>query len=176
METVSSDRTYMLTEGINNESVRKLAEWYRKQHDAEAEGWVSIEIMCGGGSTVAGSAAIDLITIIRKGRIQTIGLGDVSSMAIPLFMTGEHRVVTPRTHFLFHELGFSFSKDSRWTVTELEETVREIRADQALYAKYVATRSRGKLTANRVIEMMRSNTHLRGAEAVKLGIAHELIG
>jgi ATP-dependent protease ClpP protease subunit len=96
-------------------------------------------------------------------------------MAIPLFMAGEHRVVTPRTHFLIHEVGYSFNKDSRCSITELQNTLNDMNADQLVYAEYVAARSGGKLTTEEVLRMMRANTHLRGAEAVKLGIAHELI-
>ncbi len=176
MQKVSSDRTYIFTEPINNDSLKKLSEWYRKQHDMEPEGWVSIEITCAGGSTAVGLAAIDLMTVIRKGRIQTIGLGDVSSMAIPLFMAGDYRVVTPRTHFLIHEGGFTFSKDTRWTISEVENALDELKVDRSFYTEYVASRSSGKLTPERIIGMMQANTHLRGAEAVELGIAHELIG
>ena len=176
MHKVSSERTYILAESINDESLRKLSEWYSKQYDTEPQGWVSIEITCGGGNNFAGYAAIDLMTIVRKGRIQTIGLGDVSSMAVPLFMAGEHRVVTPRTHFLLHEVGFSLSKDSKWNITELQNFLNDMKDDQQVYAEYVAARSEGKLNTDDVICMMRANTHLRGTEAVKLGIAHELMG
>lgn len=175
MQKVSSKRTYSLVGDIVYDSMRKFSEWYRERFEEDPEGWISLEVTSCGGGTYTASAMIDLMLHIRKVNIQTVALGDVSSMAVPLFMAGGVRVVSPRTHFFLHELGRTFEGSTRWTTRELRNVASNLETQEKLYSEFVALRSDGKLTSEQVLKLMQVETHLYGKEAVDLGLAHEVV-
>lgn len=174
MQKISSKRTYSFVGDIVYDSMRKFSEWYRELFEEDPSGWIQLEITSCGGGTYTASAMIDLILHVRKSNIQTVALGDVSSMAVPLFMTGGVRIVSPRTHFFLHELGRTFEINSRWTTREIQNIASNLETQERFYSEFVSSRSEGRLTTNQVMKLMQAETHLYGKEAIKLGLAHEM--
>jgi len=96
---------YMLMDDIKNESVRPAIEWiFRNNLSSNQPEYLTLIINSGGGSVTDAFALIDTM----KGSgipIHTIGLGEVSSAALMIFMAGEkgHRILTPNTAILSHQ-------------------------------------------------------------------------
>tara|TARA_Y100000817_G_C16854464_1_gene543436 strand:+ start:1017 stop:1640 length:624 start_codon:yes stop_codon:yes gene_type:complete len=96
---------YMLMDDIKNESVRPAIEWVlRNNLSSNQPEYLTLIINSGGGSVTDAFALIDTM----KGSgipIHTIGLGEVSSAALMIFMAGEkgRRILTPNTAILSHQ-------------------------------------------------------------------------
>jgi|ERR1700733_7547772 len=174
MEKISSKRTYNLMGDINVENMRKLYEWYWARITEDAEGWLSFIITSGGGLNSHGIGFFDLLTSIQKSKIQTTALGDASSIAVLIFMAGEHRVISPRTSFLLHETGRSFDKDQRYSTSDVRKALEYMETFEKMYSKTIAERSDGKITGEKVLEMMRKETIVNAEQALEFGFAHEI--
>ena len=96
---------HMIMDDIKNESVRPAIEWIlRSNLSATQPEYLTLILNSGGGSVTDAFALIDTM----KGSgipVHTIGLGEVSSAALMIFMAGEknHRILTPNTSILSHQ-------------------------------------------------------------------------
>lgn len=176
MHTISNKRTYHLVGSIHDENTKQISTWLRERTEEGPEDWLQILITSGGGSNVLGCGLIDLAICFQKARIQTVGLGNISSMAIPLFLMGENRVVSPRSVFYFHEVGLNFKKEEDVSVTKMASYLEGLRIQERFYLDFVESRTNGKLTAGRVKELEREETRLTASQAVEFGLAHEICG
>ena len=95
----------MIMDDIKAESVKPVIEWIFKNNLTTSQFEKLILVMnSGGGSVTDAFALIDTM----KGSgvpIHTVGLGEVSSAALMIFMAGEvgHRTLTPNTSILSHQ-------------------------------------------------------------------------
>ena len=174
MHIVSAKRTYHLVGSINEDGIRTFSNWYREKASEDSEDWISLLISSGGGWTSGGFALIDLIMSIHKRKLQTVALGLVNSMAIPLFLAGERRICSPRTTFYFHEMSSTFKSDERLTISEMRHYLDGLVTSQKMYAEFVASRTGGQLSAEKVEQMMQGQTYLNAKQALELGLAHEI--
>ena len=95
----------MLMDDIKSDSVKPVIEWILKNNltTSQFEN-LTLIINSGGGSVTDAFALIDTI----KGSgvpIHTIGLGEISSAALMIFMAGENgeRIMTPNASILSHQ-------------------------------------------------------------------------
>jgi len=95
----------MIMDDIKADSVKPVIEWIFKNNLSSSQFEKLILVLnSGGGSVTDAFALIDTM----KGSgvpIHTVGLGEVSSAALMIFMAGEvgHRVMTPNTSILSHQ-------------------------------------------------------------------------
>ena len=94
-----------LMDDIKNESVKPVVEWILKNNFTASQfDILTLIINSGGGSVTDAFALIDTM----KGSgvpINTIGLGEISSAALMIFMAGEpgERIMTPNASILSHQ-------------------------------------------------------------------------
>ena len=94
-----------LMDDIKNESVKPVIEWIlRNNFSPNQTDILTLIINSGGGSGTDAFALIDTM----KGSgipIRTVGLGEISSAALMIFMAGEkgQRILTPNTSILSHQ-------------------------------------------------------------------------
>jgi ATP-dependent protease ClpP protease subunit len=174
MHYVSGKRTYHLYGDINHDSMRIFSSWYREHVSEDSGSWLRLCITSGGGGIIPGFGVIDFVLSIQKTQIQTVALGDVSSMAIPLFLMGEQRIVSSRTTFLIHEMGRNFSKDCMYSTKEIRQMLQRLELQEKVYSEFVAKRSCGKLSSEECLKFMREETSLTAEDALRLGLAHEI--
>ena len=95
----------MIMDDIKNDSVRPVIEWiFRNNLSPSQPEYLTLILNSGGGSVTDAFALID--TMRGSGiPIHTIGLGEVSSAALMIFMAGAkgHRTLTPNTSILSHQ-------------------------------------------------------------------------
>jgi len=103
-----------LMDDIKNESVKPVIEWILKNNfSSNQTDILTLIINSGGGSVTDAFALIDTM----KGSgipIRTVGLGEISSAALMVFMAGEkgQRVLTPNTSILSHQYSWGkFGKE-----------------------------------------------------------------
>jgi ATP-dependent Clp protease protease subunit len=95
----------MLMDDIKSESVRPVIEWILKNNLSSNQfERLTLIINSGGGSVTDAFALIDTM----KGSgvpISTVGLGEISSAALMIFMAGDkgNRILTPNTSILSHQ-------------------------------------------------------------------------
>ena len=95
----------MIMDDIKADSVKPDIEWIFKNNLSSSQfEKLTLVLNSGGGSVTDAFALIDTM----KGSgvpIHTVGLGEVSSAALMIFMAGEvgHRVMTPNTSILSHQ-------------------------------------------------------------------------
>jgi|SRR5579872_3366069 len=174
MHIVIAKRTFHLFGDINDENMRNFLAWYREHATEDSTSWLSLCITSGGGSITGGFGAIDFALSIQKMQLQTVALGAVSSMAIPLFLTGQHRVVSPRTTFLIHEMGTTFNKDCRYSTSEFRKGLHTLELREKMYSEFVESRTEGKFSATDCLKMMREEVLLEAPDVLRLGLAHEI--
>ncbi len=124
-----------------------------------------------GGPTGTAMSFFDHLTYVLKPNLVTIGSGDVDSSGLIIFLCGERRYVTKHTTLLLHMAGRVFDTDQRFTAPEIESMGREDRLKDDQYAELVASRSKGKLTKNKIRRMMIRNTILTPRELLRYGLA-----
>jgi ATP-dependent Clp protease protease subunit len=95
----------MIMDDVKNESVKPVIEWILKNNLSTSQSeHLTLILNSGGGSVTDAFALID--TMRGSGiPIHTIGLGEVSSAALMIFMAGKkgHRILTPNTSILSHQ-------------------------------------------------------------------------
>ena len=105
-DTLDKLGVMMIMDDIKSDTVRPVIEWILRtnlsaSHQPEN---LTLILNSGGGSVTDGFALIDAM----RGSgipVHTIGLGEVSSAALMIFMAGErgHRTLTPNTSILSHQ-------------------------------------------------------------------------
>jgi ATP-dependent Clp protease protease subunit len=109
---------------IEADSVKPVIEWILHENYVSKRKRTELLLMiCSEGGDVA--AAFALIDVMRSSRlpIKTVGLGQIASAGLLIFLAGEHgrRVLTPNTSILSHQ--FSWGSDGK--AHELFATMKE---------------------------------------------------
>ncbi|MES2436732.1 MAG: ATP-dependent Clp protease proteolytic subunit [Patescibacteria group bacterium] len=136
---------------------------------------INLVVTSHGGPTGIGMSFYDSMRSVYKPVLNTIGSGDVDSSGIIIFLTGKNRFITPNTTLLLHLAGRTFDMPKRMTTPEMESIVKEDKLKDFQYASVIADQSNGKLTVQKVLELMANNTVLTPSDAVELGIAHAIL-
>ena len=105
IDTLDKLGVHMIMDDIKSDSVKPVIEWIFKNNMSTSQfEHLTLIINSGGGSVTDAFALIDTM----KGSgipVHTIGLGEVSSAALMIFMAGEKgkRVLTPNASILSHQ-------------------------------------------------------------------------
>ena len=94
----------MLMDEIKSESVKPVIEWILKNNLSPQQEQLQLIINSGGGNVTDAFALIDTMRCSSV-PIWTVGLGEISSSGLMIFMAGEkgHRTLTPNTAILSHQ-------------------------------------------------------------------------
>lgn len=141
--------------------------------DPDAE--LTMLVTSAGGPSGTAMSFYDTVRQVLRPRLTTIGLGDVDSSGVILFLTGSTRFVTPHTTMLLHPAGRSFEPGKRFTAEEVEAMTAEDRMKDDQYASIVTANSRGKLTKLRVSELMNKHSVLSPEQIVAFGLADKIL-
>lgn len=145
-----------------------------KHMDAAPEAPINLFVTSTGGPTGSAMSFYDTVRHILRPNLVTIGSGDVDSSGILIFLAGEHRYVSARTTLLLHPAGRVFGTQ-RYTTVEMEAMLAEDKLKDDQYASVLADNSRGRLTTDNVLELMRTHTVLSPRDLVSYGLADDII-
>lgn len=145
---------------------------------------ITLEISSPGGDFLAGLGLYDWL---RGNRIplQTVGYGQVSSMAVIIFLAGEHRVAGPNCYFFLHQPAKEYENGVTLNITAHEAGAKQLVRCRDQYVEVLMDRLvkpsnlkdwLGKpLTKDRLMEMIDDETRLNPEEALKIGMVHEVL-
>jgi len=129
---------------------------------------VYLTIDSGGGSIPDGFDLIDFIKTYPL-PVYTIGTGTVASMAVPLLLAGKKRFVTENAHLLIHQ----FRAGVQGKRQDILDMLQHLESVHTQLIDYISSHS--KLTKADVTEMMKSETWFTSQDAIKYGVADEIL-
>ena len=171
----STSRMVYWLGGINQDNYEKVLTKVIKLYEENPEEWITLLITSPGGSRAISAAFYDFVKHVLKPRLRTIGLGEVDSCGMLIFVAGDQRFVAPRTTFYFHEMSREFDEKTRLRASELREIVKEVYYTQGLQAMAVADCTNGKHQPEDILRLMERETSLNAEDLLKMGIAHRIL-
>lgn len=130
-----------------------------------------LTVTSAGGPTGIAMCFFETVRHVLQPSITTIGIGDVDSSGIIIFLSGKKRLISRNTTLLLHLAGRYFDPATRFTAEEIDAMVQEDRLKDMQYATLIAECC-PLLTPPEVLTMMKKNTVLSPQEALSLGLAH----
>ncbi|OGY88947.1 MAG: hypothetical protein A3B30_03960 [Candidatus Komeilibacteria bacterium RIFCSPLOWO2_01_FULL_52_15] len=164
----------VLAEEVKPDAIRDLISRMRDLMDEAPEDWIQLNIMSPGGQISTGFGLYDFVQA-NKLKLQTVVLGHAHSMAVPLFLAGTRRIVARRAIMLLHEVGYVFEQKERLDLTQIRRRYRLLEHQQKEYIEVLVERTGGKLNAAQALKLMETDTILTATQAVRYGIAHEIL-
>jgi len=92
----------LLTGEIEDENCEDVVRWILEENIESRHEMLTLIINSNGGNLSSGFAVIDAMCG-SKIPIRTIGMGELSSMGLTIFITGKERILTPNTLILSHQ-------------------------------------------------------------------------
>jgi ATP-dependent Clp protease protease subunit len=173
--TIDPARTIEWFGAVTHENLRNTVTKIKDLVSEDAQSEVVLLVNSPGGATGIGMSFYDTMRSVLKPHLRTVGMGDVDSSGIIVFLSGTKRSITRNTTLLFHLAGRTFGTEKRFSTADLEDILKEDRLKDYQYACVVSDATSGRLSPEKVLEMMKKNTVLTAEEAVSLGIAHHVI-
>jgi len=124
-----------------------------------------------GGSVMHG---VTVYNVLRGLPITLIthNVGNVDSIGSVVFLAGEQRYACPQTTFMLHGVSFTPGGQAQFFERNLNERLNALRADQQRIAAIYNDRAR--ITPQMAEQYFIQETTVSAAEAMGLGIVHEL--
>lgn len=163
-------RTVHLFGEINNESIARLTKEIIQFHNDGSEAPIDLLIASGGGGSIPGFAFYDFIRATQI-PLRTFTSGDLSSMAVPVFLAGGSRYVGQNTSTTLHEAKANFGNNFL-TATQIQTAYREITLRMKNYKRVLVERT--KIKSDDLPMMLLQETVLDSEQLIEFGIAHEL--
>lgn len=160
---------------VNYATTERVIEEITKLIIEDPHEYIFLNVTSAGGPTGTAMGFYDHMRFVLKPPLITIGSGDVDSSGIIIFLAGEKRYITKNTTLLLHRAGRVFDPGKRYTASEVEAMFREDNLKDFQYASVISECSGGRLTTQRVLQLMDNNTILTPAEMVSLGLADALL-
>lgn len=165
-------REIFLTGGVDanttNELIKQLM--YLEREDDEAE--ITLYINSPGGEVTSGLAVYDYMTLI-KAPIRTVSIGTAASMGALLFLAGDKRQMLPHTRIMIHDPSYSNADMSGKKPHEIQHELDKLNETRQIIAQIISEKT-GK-TLEEVYEVTANDTYYNAEEALKFGLATEII-
>ncbi len=165
-------REIFLTGGVDanttNELIKQLM--YLEREDDEAE--ITLYINSPGGEVTSGLAVYDYMTLM-KAPIRTVSIGTAASMGALLFLAGDKRQMLPHTRIMIHDPSYSNADMSGKKPHEIQHELDKLNETRQIIAQIISEKT-GK-TLEEVYEVTANDTYYNAEEALKFGLATEII-
>ena len=165
-------REIFLTGGVDanttNELIKQLM--YLEREDDEAE--ITLYINSPGGEVTSGLAVYDYMTLM-KAPIRTVSIGTAASMGALLFLAGDKRQMLPHTRIMIHDPSYSNADMSGKKPHEIQHELDKLNETRQIIAQIISEKT-GK-TLEEVYEVTAYDTYYNAEEALKFGLATEII-
>ena len=165
-------REIFLTGGVDanttNELIKQLM--YLEREDDEAE--ITLYINSPGGEVTSGLAVYDYMTLM-KASIRTVSIGTAASMGALLFLAGDKRQMLPHTRIMIHDPSYSNADMSGKKPHEIQHELDKLNETRQIIAQIISEKT-GK-TLEEVYEVTANDTYYNAEEALKFGLATEII-
>lgn len=141
----------------------------KKQKEYNRED-IKLFIKSRGGNTTDMFGMIDVIES-SKTPINTYAIGNIESAAVPLFMSGRKRYIYKNTEVMIH----SCSSRARGKIQDMAEYISNVEIIQKMVDEYILSKSKISEERLKEIREKKLDWYLYADEAIKLGIADEIV-
>ncbi|MBI2039063.1 MAG: ATP-dependent Clp protease proteolytic subunit [Candidatus Niyogibacteria bacterium] len=171
------DRAFCWIGDVNEENTARAIEQFKSFETPRGKKKVPAQLILSssGGDMGSGFAFYDYIRFVSRIELITIGLGEIKSMGIVIFLAGNRRLITPNTLFYFHEGNFIGETRSDLSRREAEADLMLIKLEDARYEVIVSKATEGRHSLEDVRRWSRECYIFTADEAVRVGLAHEII-
>lgn len=164
---LDSARTLLLfgeiDDGLAYEILKKLLCF-----DLQKKSKITMYVNSPGGNYPDGFAIIDGMRGLRS-KIRTIAVGEICSLAVPIFVLGDERLVTENTLFMLHP-GFVATEDYTHFA---KARIRGVEMADKLYEEIILEHT--KMTKRDYDKSKKDEVWLTAEDAVKYGIADKIL-
>lgn len=160
---------YVFMGDVDEESIKPVIEWILvENHVVKRKKKELLIMICSAGGEI--ESAFALIDVMRSSTIQikTVGLGQIGSSGLMIFLAGEHgrRILTPNTSVLSHQ--YSWGSEGKhhelWALTKEFTLIQE-----RMLNHYQVTTGLDQETIKAKL-LPASDVYLSAQEALELGI------
>jgi len=131
---------------------------------------IKITVDSFGGEIYSGMALVNLIDV-SKTPVHTYCYGKAMSMGLAIFIVGHKRFAHPLCTFMHHQL----SGGARGTLMEMVESIEEKKRLNEMLEDLIVSKSFIKKPKLEQLKSTKTDWFFTGQEAIKLGVADELI-
>jgi ATP-dependent Clp protease, protease subunit len=135
---------------------------------------ISILLNTVGGSWEAGIAVYDIIQSLQS-EITIVGMGQVYSMGSVIIQAADKRVLTPNTYMMIHDGTEYYEGDPKKIERWLEVSKAVLLKMYDIYWQKMKKKNK-KIKFSEVEKLCAIDTIYNAEEAVKLGLADEIMG
>jgi ATP-dependent Clp protease, protease subunit len=161
---------------VNFDTATALIRTCREVVSDAQHNWDKLRLMISssGGNVTASFAAYNEIKSMPI-ELQTLNTGATDSAALMIFMAGKKRYACTRSAFQFGQLSWSFQAKDDVTLSVISDAARWLQEYQQMMAEAIADGTDGRLTRDRVFEMMQAGTTLTPQQAKDAGLIHDIM-
>lgn len=170
-----AERSLYLNDEINARSSMELISGMSKLHSADQSLPITLFITSAGGNISDAFALYEYVMKLLRPNLQTVVLGEASSMAVMIFLMGEKRYVGSMAVVKLHRFTFTPSETSTLAAKQLEKMRRDLTRSESKYVNVLVERTDGKISKETAKALLDSNAMLTPTKTVKLGLAHKVL-
>ena len=107
--------------------------------------------------------------------VNTHALGEVRSIAVPVFLAGARRTADPKSRFVLHSMTWNFSQSQSYHA--IQESMERFEADIAHYVSVVTEATQNKLSAALITDILKGSASamlVDSSRAIEVGMVHDL--
>ena len=171
----NSERSLYLNDDINTHSSAEVISGISKLQSADPETPITLFINSSGGNVSDSFAVYEYVTKLLKPNLQTVVLGEASSMAVMIFLMGEKRYIGKLAVMRFHRFSLTVEKGTPLTAKQAEGILRNLERSEEEYIDIIVEKSSGKINREEARNLLDSDMLVPALKAVELGLAHEIL-
>lgn len=165
-------REIFLTETLSPATASNLLKQLMYLEKTDPGEPVTLYISSPGGEVTSGMAVYDYIQLM-KSPVNTVCIGLAASMGAILFLAGQERKMLEHTQIMIHDPSFARCDMGGMKPHEMQKRVNDLRRTSKMLRGVIVDRT--GLSCEQVTEITKSDTFFSAKEAVKFGIATEII-
>lgn len=171
-DSLLKTREIFITTEINSDSSADLLKQLIYLERADEEKPITLYISSPGGEVTSGLAVYDYIRMM-KSKVITVCIGTAASMGAILFLAGDERKMLPHTKIMIHDPSYGNASMGGMKPLEIRDRLDGLMQSRKILAEIIAERS--GMNLKKVYEKTRRDSFLNAKEAIKIGIATEIL-
>lgn len=171
-DSLLKTREIFLTTEVDSDSSADLLKQLIYLERVDEEKPITLYISSPGGEVTSGLAVYDYIRMM-KSKVITVCIGTAASMGAILFLAGDERKMLPHTKIMIHDPSYGNASMGGMKPLEIRDRLDGLMQSRKLLAEIIAERS--GMNLKKVYEKTRRDSFLNAEEAIKIGIATEIL-
>ena len=171
-DSLLKTREIFLTTEVDSDSSADLLKQLIYLERVDEEKPITLYISSPGGEVTSGLAVYDYIRMM-KSKVITVCIGTAASMGAILFLAGDERKMLPHTKIMIHDPSYGNASMGGMKPLEIRDRLDGLMQSRKLLAEIIAERS--GMTLKQVYVKTRRDSFLNAEEAIKIGIATEIL-